>query len=312
MYKDINHQIEEAQQGIFRKEKINAMLDSLQKEKSVLVIKTEDLKDALEKEDQDVLKLESKSLAHIFNAVLGRLDDKLEKERQEALAAKLKYDQANSELEQINEEIRKLKDEKKRYRDCANTYEQLFQQKREMLIQSNAEVADQLLRLSTEVQKSKNNLKEIHEAIQAGENAMHYIMLTLENLNKASGLGTWDMLGGGLFVDLAKHSRIDEAKSMAEKVQMYLLKFKTELTDVRISGDIHFEMNGFSKFADFFFDGIIADWAMQSKIHASEDSVRNVQSQVQTVLAKLKNMEQMENSKLQKTEQEMEWLVTKS
>ena len=38
----------------------------------------------------------------------------------------------------------------------------------------------------------------------------------LSSLESAEGWGTWDLLGGGLISDLAKHSHIDDAKVEAE------------------------------------------------------------------------------------------------
>lgn len=46
----------------------------------------------LSEEKKDVDKLEQLSVANLFATILGTKDDKLKKERQEYLAAKLKYD----------------------------------------------------------------------------------------------------------------------------------------------------------------------------------------------------------------------------
>ena len=46
----------------------------------------------------------------------------------------------------------------------------------------------------------------------------------LKNLNSAEGWGTWDLLGGGLISDLAKHSHIDDAKNDVANAQNLLRK----------------------------------------------------------------------------------------
>lgn len=61
-----------------------------------------------------------------------------------------------------------------------------------------------------------------------------------------------------------------------ERAHQKLREFKSELADVTINYDINFETEGFAKFADFFFDSLIADWYMQSKINNSYQSVENV------------------------------------
>jgi hypothetical protein len=122
----------------------------------------------------------------------------------------------------------------------------------------------------------------------------------------------WDMLGGGLISDLAKHSHIDNAKYEAEQAQKLLRRFRSELADIRISDDIHIETGGFAKFADFFFDGLIADWFMQSKIQNSHESVSQVRSQVRSVLNKLSSLESQESSRIRKAETEIKELITKA
>ena len=69
-----------------------------------------------------------------------------------------------------------------------------------------------------------------------------------------------------------------------------LNQFRTELSDIKINSEIHIEIDGFAKFADFFFDGLISDWVIQSRINESLDSVRKVKDEVNNVLNKLENL----------------------
>jgi hypothetical protein len=187
----------------------------------------------------------------------------------------------------------------------------LFSQKKELLLQSNQETAERIIRLSKDCERSENNQKEIREAISAGHKVLQSLRGTLDSLSSASGWGTWDMIGGGLMTDLIKHSHIDDAKSKASDSQRLLRQFKTELADVKINAQINFQTDGFAKFADFFFDGLIADWVMQSRIHDSEESVRSVQVQVQSVIDKLNRLAKQEEEFMNKAEQEIKELVAK-
>lgn len=67
-------------------------------------------------------------------------------------------------------------------------------------------------------------------------------------------------------------------------------KNKFEIADVKINYDTRFDMDGFAKLADFFFDGLIADWYMQSKINNSYNSVSNVKNQVTSTIYKLQQV----------------------
>lgn len=312
MYTEINKQLEETQQEVFRLHKIDSMLENLHDEQLSLERKISELKNILDKEDLDVKKLEENSLTGIFYSVLGRLEEHLEKEKAEALSAKLKYDQTARDLEDVKHEISKLNTEGANYVDSERKYNSLYAMKRDMLIKSDPEKAQNLLNLTEQLSASKNALKEVKEAISAGRSVINSLENAMGSLDSAGGWGVWDMLGGGLISDLAKHSHIDNAKYEAEQAQILLRRFRAELADIKIRDDISFETDGFAKFADFFFDGLIADWFMQSKIHNSYESVSRVRSQVQNVLNKLSSLESRESSIISKTEKEIKELITKA
>jgi hypothetical protein len=293
MYEEINRQMEEAMQQIYRKKKISIMLEELRKRKQELEEKKDQCQLLLDKENADLDKLEG-GLTHLFYTVIGKLGEQEEKERKEALAAKLKYDQAIDELTQLSGQIRQLEEESIQYRSCQRDYDSLYEKKKQLLMEAGTETASQILELQQQITMAENNLKEIREAISAGNRVSSSVKSALSSLESAEGWGTWDLLGGGLISDMAKHSHIDDAKLAADRIQSELSHFRAELADVRISNDIHFEMDGFGKFADFFFDGLIADWCMQSRIEESLGSVRNVENQVNEALRRLKDMERSE------------------
>ncbi|MDF2906745.1 MAG: hypothetical protein K0R34_2066 [Herbinix sp.] len=296
MYQEINQQLEEAHQQVFRRNKLSAMLEELRGQQKELVKQVEELKSTLDQENEDVEKLEAKSLTHLFYSVLGKLGEQVEKERREALAARLKYDQAVSELEQVMHQITLQEEEFAKYRDSQRTYDSLFEKKKEHMLHSHSSTGEQILQLTQELGVANNNQSEIDEAIRAGEEVSSHINRALKSLDSAEGWGTWDLLGGGLVSDLMKHSHIDEAKGQAEVIQRKLSQFRAELADVRIQNDIHFETDGFGKFADFFFDGLIADWCMQSRITESMGSFENVRRQVDSVLNRLQSMKEAEKA----------------
>jgi myosin heavy subunit len=291
MYDEINQQLEAAQDGIFRLQKIDAMLIELNDQKGSLEKKAEELKEILDKEDIDVEKLEGKSLMHMFHSILGNLEERMIKERQEALAARLKYDQSIRDLDSIQKEITKLSGERTRYEGSQALYQEQYNRKKSLLKETDSETARAISDISSQIRTAQNSVKEIREAVTAGTIALSHLKKAADSLDSAAGWGTWDLLGGGLLTDMAKHSRIDDAKSEAEEAQSSLVRFRTELADVKIDSTINIDIGGFSKFADFFFDGLIADWCMQSRIHDSQDSVESVKNQVENVLYKLGNME---------------------
>ena len=106
-------------------------------------------------------------------------------------------------------------------------------------------------------------------------------------LESAHGWGVWDMLGGGFFTDIIKHSKIEDANKISYDVQQYLKRFQKELADVNEFTDIEVNIGSFATFADFFFDGLFADWFVQSKINESISNVENAYSRVESILSDL-------------------------
>ena len=111
--------------------------------------------------------------------------------------------------------------------------------------------------------------------------------MILEKLSSAQSWGTFDLLGGGLIADMAKHSHLDEAQEKVERLQGALRRFKTELADVEIIADMQVSIDGFLRFADYFFDGLFADWSVMNRISEARGQVEKVKKQIQTVLSKL-------------------------
>lgn len=132
--------------------------------------------------------------------------------------------------------------------------------------------------------------QEIMEAVNAGERALTSLRAAQEKLNSARSWGIFDMFGGGFFTDLMKHSRIDDAARYIESAKYDLAVFQRELRDVSIHTDLRVEVGGFLSFADFFFDGIVADYLVQTKITEARRQVEDAISEISAVLSKLRRM----------------------
>jgi hypothetical protein len=270
-----------------RKNKVEYMLKSLHAKEADLSRQEQILKSALIKEEADVKRLQKTTAASILYSMLGKIDDKLNKEQQEAFAAKLKYDAVARELDDCWTRINELQGEQASLSDCAGQFDRVFAELQELL-RADPAYAGRICELERQRGLAAGQIKELDEAISAGNAAMGHIEAVESSLGSAEGWGTWDLLGGGLISDMAKHSKLDEAQAAAEDLQVSLSRFHTELADVRI--DAHMQavnVDGFLRFADYFFDGLIADWSVLSRIHASQESVLQVRRQVGDALMKL-------------------------
>lgn len=133
-----------------------------------------------------------------------------------------------------------------------------------------------------------NNKKEINEAIVAGDMALNSLYAAQEKLNSAKGWSWLDMFGGGFLTDMIKHSKMDEASRCMENAKYNLKKFQKELSDINLSLDLRMEVGGFLSFADFFFDGLVADYLVQSKIEDARRQVADAINMISDILCTLR------------------------
>lgn len=133
-----------------------------------------------------------------------------------------------------------------------------------------------------------NMMEEVNEAIYAGERALSSLRTAQDELSSAKSWGIVDLLGGGLITDMIKHSKMDRASSYMETAKHDLRVFQRELKDVTVNADFQINVGDFLKFADFFFDGIVADYLVQSKIADAKKEVDKAIREVEDILADLR------------------------
>lgn len=130
--------------------------------------------------------------------------------------------------------------------------------------------------------------REMKEAMDAGERALSSLRSAQEKLNSAGNWGLFDMFGGGLFSTMIKRSKMDDAQTLMEAAQTDLKRFQKELKDVNIPLDLRVEVGSFLSFADFFFDGFVADYLVQSKISDAKEQVSDAIFRVEQIMNELK------------------------
>lgn len=79
-------------------------------------------------------------------------------------------------------------------------------------------------------------IREIDEAIRAGERALDSLREAKNQLNSARNWGIYDMIGGGLISSMIKHSKIDQANEWMDQANRDLRCFAKELRDVERRG----------------------------------------------------------------------------
>ena len=268
--------LKELWQQVAEKKNCEAKQKELTAQRDTLADRLKKLEKSKLAEQADVDRLEGHSLAAFFYQVIGKMDEKLDKERQEAYAARVKYDVALHDLSSVDADLAQIQNRLARLSDCERQYQ--------------AALSEKIKSIKVSAHPAAQQIAESESRIAAGKTALHTVNEVLETLHNAEGWSTWDVMGGGLMADLAKYEELDDAQEQIEQLQVELRRFKTELADVEITADLQVTVDSFLKFADFFFDGLFADWAVLDHINQAQSRVENTKDQIKRVLALLKKM----------------------
>ena len=286
-----DEQLKQLRQQVSRKGHLNAMLKELVPQQRQLKERVVELESIKLNEQDDVNRLEGRSLAAFFYNVVGKMDEKLDQERREAYAAAVKYDAALRNLEAVEQDMARCKAELTELNDCEARYDKLLAEKQAALKAAGGHYSDKIHAIESRITWLERQMDEIDEAIAAGRRALDAAQSVMDSLRSAGNWGTWDMLGGGLISDMAKHSHLDTAQRKVEQLQVALRRFNTELADVgSIRADIQVSVDGFLRFADYFFDNLFTDWAVMDRIRQSENQVVSTMRQLDSILQRLNRM----------------------
>ena len=305
-----DHELVQLQQSMALKTQLEAQLKDLREQRRVFDRKMIQLRAAYGMEQEDVKKLEGRSLANYFYRFIGKLDSMLTEERRQAAAAKVKLDSAQRELVTVDGEIQKIQSQLQRLHGCDSAYAAAMEKKRAQIQQAGASALGEILTLEEQIAFLNSQKKEIQEAAMAGRKAMGTTETILSELYSAEKLNNWDMLGGdGVITHMVKHSHLDDAQNMVEVLQGQLRKFQTELADINIKTNMQVNIDGFLRFADYFFDGLFTDWSVRERISQSQTSVITVRCQIDQALKKLAQMEQGVDQQIAMLQAKIEELV---
>lgn len=103
----------------------------------------------------------------------------------------------------------------------------------------------------------------------------------------AKGWGIVDLLGGGLVTNLIKHSKLSAARDAMSRIDARLDELRSVLADPGVPSGYAMSLGGFSSFADFVFDGLLADAYMQSKIAQSLRQVEELERELLSLRERL-------------------------
>lgn len=280
------------QQKVSLKKQLDAKLKELQNQRRIFDQKVIEFKVAHQSEQDDVDRLEGRSLANYFYRIVGKMDAMLDEESRQAAEAKVKLEAAERQLAAVDDRIREIQARLWEVSGCEQAYSAALEKKRAEVKASKTPEAEGLLKIEEKIAFLENQKTEIQEALSAGYSARGVADDVLAELEDADSWNTLDMLGGsGVITHVVKHNHLDNAQDMIEHLQGKLCNFKSELADINIRADMQINMDGFLRFADYFFDGLFVDWTIGGQIRDSRQSVYEVRQKIDGAISKLYGLE---------------------
>lgn len=291
------------------KKRLESMLKELRSQQEPLRQKVAKLEKTMRCEQKDVERLEGRSLAAFFYNVVGKKDEKLDAERREYYAARVKYDSAARELEAIEQDIASTEEDLQDLTDCETRYARALEEKRLAIEAAGTTGSEKLLENEHIMNVLQGQERELEEAITAGTTVLHTSSEVLSSLRNVESLSYLDRLGKNPLTDIARHETLDEAQKCIEQLQVHLQYFNKELSNVSIRESIRENIGWMLSFSDLFFDNLFADAAMPERIRLARTQVEQLLNRVLEILRQLQTKLEEVRYKHVKAKEEVDALI---
>lgn len=267
------------------------------------------LETELQDEQEDVERMEGGGIASFFYSMLGKQEERLEKERREAWEAQTKYQDALRTLQTLYKENEDISAALASVGDVETEYRQAFSRKRQRLLAESSAAGERLRALEEDARQLKGLQTEVQEAQNAGNQVMAQIEKIESSLRSASNWGMVDMFTDSFISDLAKYGKMDEAQSQLRELNRLLQIYSRELKDLNVHLNISAELGGGMRMADIFFDNVFTDSMALSRIDNIKRQVQQVRYQVQRHSDLVERQSQSVNQTLSQRRREAEQLI---
>ena len=305
MWEELQERQSVLKMEINRREKAKRKQQTLAEQLETALHKKQEYWTRLKEEQKDVEDLDRFSILKVVRTWTGKQDVIREKEISELAAIEAKYREIEKTVIDLEKDItvneREL--EKGDWESLDLEWEQIIEKKKQWLLVNNHAEATRLERLYEQKTILATSIREIIEAITAGNEAKIALKRALKSLESAKDYSTWDtFLGGGIIATSLKHSKLDESEEAIHYAQRSLQRFHTELLDIqKISFEnIAIERESFVTFADYVFDDIFSAWSTHSKINNSidrmEQTLQNLSSISDQLQKQLKETQEKQSN----------------
>lgn len=239
-------------------------------------------------ESADVDRLASFSTAKVWAKLKGSHLTDVERETAEREAARYAVAEAEARRDTMRREVASWESRRAGLGDVEARYRAALADKESWLAGADHASAARLAEVAERRGRLEARDREAREAFAAGESAARLLDEAAGLLGSAEGWSTWDTFGGGgMLTDMMKYDKVDRATELLRRADHALAAFSTELADADLPPVQGVRVEQVMRTFDVWFDNIVSDIAVRSRIRDAADRVAAAQHQVRQALTVL-------------------------
>lgn len=280
MLENINKNITEIEENLRKRQEFSNILEQKQQELGKEQTRRRKLGKALKKKERQIKRLQSPG---VIGLIFRRENTDLQEELRQYDVIKSEYEDCGNSIIDIEENINLYKEQIDNYHSLDSDYNDLIRERRDLILSKNDSTAHELKGYLDEISEKELSVRSVREGISACYRALPSLERAIRNMESARNWGVWDIMGGGFLSTAVKHSRIDKMKQEIKDVEREIKALNTILSYVNLPSDMDIQIGGFATFADYFFDGLIADLFVQGKIKDSLNKLRDTYDKINKI-----------------------------
>lgn len=279
--------LENLETRMAQKATLRRKLDRLNNELRALEERCRKAQFVMEQAQEEVAQMEKPSPKTVWYRVIGKLREKRMEKQETAWRYGEEWQILCAQRSATYKEIEALRKQQLELSDCEREYTAIMEAGRKKLLETPGPALEEYSALCEEMAAQESRRKELREAMQAASRAEATVETLLDSLKNAKGWSTWDAVGGGLETDFIKYRKMENAQSIADTLSSQLSVLRDELSDLDNAGELDIRVEGFVRFADWFFDDFISAWCVRSKICDSIDQAEAVKYRLEQLNRRL-------------------------
>lgn len=250
---------------VIRKRMLFKELQTLQERRQERYVKVKELEVRKKAEQKDVDRLERSGITSFFYGVLGKKEEKLEKERSEALDAMKQYEEAFLEQEGVNRSIELKVTELATLEGYEEKFKRLLQEKRRLLENTGSETEKTVVEAEKELALQRERETFLYETEKLGERILEYVEQVQETLNEAEKYAI-SQSSAGMSMGIRKSELLSQAQKQVSMMQPLLKDFGSKVERIAKGVQIRENMSVVYEFGNGIYTSYVAAESVMSVV----------------------------------------------